>query len=134
RRATMFTGDLPAVACLALDGGEPALEAIGLRLFRPLLPMLAATSATVEEALAECGESSVEWKLDGARIQAHRAGDEVRLYTRNLNEVTARLPGVVAVIRRMPAEQLVLDGEVLGVGDDDRPDLFQDTMSRFGRH
>jgi DNA ligase-1 len=76
----------------------------------------------------------VEWKLDGARIQAHRQGEEVRLFTRNLNDVTSRLPGVVAVVRAMPVESVVLDGEVLGVDDDERPDRFQDTMSRFGRH
>ena len=86
------------------------------------------------EAIGACGLSSVEWKLDGARIQAHREGDEVRLFTRNLNEVTARLPGVVAVVRSLPVERVVLDGEVLGVGDGERPDVFQDTMSRFGRH
>jgi DNA ligase-1 len=76
----------------------------------------------------------VEWKLDGARIQAHRAGDEVRLFTRNLNDVTDRLAGVVEVVRSLPVQQIVLDGEVLGTGDDERPDVFQETMSSFGRH
>jgi DNA ligase-1 len=76
----------------------------------------------------------VEWKLDGARVQAHRAGTEVRLYTRNLNDVTARLPSVVDVVGSLPVTSVVLDGEVLGVGDGDRPDAFQETMSRFGRH
>jgi DNA ligase-1 len=85
----------------------------------------------VGEALG--GLSSVEWKLDGARIQAHRRGETVRLFTRNLNDVTSRLPGVVAALRSLPAECVILDGEVLGVGADERPDLFADTMSRFGR-
>jgi DNA ligase 1 len=134
RRAVMLDGDLSRVAVTAATSGEAGLCAIGLQLLRPIQPMLAATAADVGEAIAACGLSSVEWKLDGARIQAHREGDEVRLFTRNLNEVTARLPGVVRLVRSLPARRLVLDGEVLGVGDDERPDHFQDTMSRFGRH
>ncbi|HJV09519.1 MAG TPA: ATP-dependent DNA ligase, partial [Acidimicrobiales bacterium] len=134
RRAVMLGGDLSQVAEVAVTAGEEGLCAIGLQVLRPVQPMLAATAGDVAEAIGACGPSSVEWKLDGARIQAHRAGEEVRLYTRNLNDVTARLPGVVEVVRRLPATSLVLDGEVLGVGDGERPDAFQDTMSRFGRH
>ncbi|MDQ3898707.1 MAG: ATP-dependent DNA ligase, partial [Actinomycetota bacterium] len=134
RRAVMLDGDLSRVAVIARTEGEAGLCAIGLQLLRPVLPMLAATAPDVGEAIGACGLSSVEWKLDGARIQAHRDGDEVRLFTRNLNDVTARLPGVVELVRSLPAERLVLDGEVLGVGDDDRPEQFQDVMSRFGRH
>ena len=78
------------------------------------------------------GRVSVEWKLDGARIQVHRVGDQVSIFTRNLNDITGRLPQVVAVVRSMPAENLVLDGEVLGVDDEGRPGIFQETMSRFG--
>src|SRR3546814_19676507 len=80
--------------------------------------MLAATATDVADAVAKTGEASVEWKLDGARVQVHRQGDEVRIYTRNLNDITERLPGVVAVARALPAEVVVLDGEVLGVDDD----------------
>ncbi len=134
RRAVMLDGDLSRVAVTALTGGEAGLCAIGLQLLRPVQPMLAATASDVGEAIAACGLSSVEWKLDGARVQAHRDGDEVRLFTRNLNDVTDRLPGVVRLVRSLPAHQLVLDGEVLGMGEDERPDHFQDTMSRFGRH
>src|SRR5947209_9105402 len=136
RRAVMLDGDLSRVATVAVTEGEDGLRAIGLQVLRPVLPMLAATAADVREAVASAGgaQVSVEWKLAGARVQVHRAGDEVRLFTRNLNDVTARLPGVVEVVRALPAQQLVLDGEVIGVGDDERPDLFQDTMSRFGRH
>jgi DNA ligase-1 len=134
RRAVMLDGDLSRVAETAVTEGEAALRAIGLQVLRPVQPMLAATAADVAEAIGACGLSSVEWKLDGARVQAHRDGDEVRLFTRNLNDVTDRLPGVVAVVRSLPVERVVLDGEVLGVGDDERPDVFQDTMSRFGRH
>ncbi|MBA2282431.1 MAG: ATP-dependent DNA ligase [Acidimicrobiia bacterium] len=134
RRAAMLSGQLPVVARLAFDGGEATLEAIGLTVGRALQPMLAATAASVAEALALTGEASVEWKLDGARIQAHRDGDEVRLFTRNLNEVTDRLPSIVALVRSFPAARLVLDGEAIGIDEDSsRPDRFQDTMSRFGR-
>jgi DNA ligase-1 len=132
RRAAMLAGDLPAVAEQALAGGEDALTAIGLRVLTPVQPMLAATSATVAEAVAACGRSSVEWKLDGARVQAHRSGDEVRLFTRNLNDVTARLPGIVEVLRSMPVTSVVLDGEVLW--GEERPAAFQDTMRRFTNH
>jgi DNA ligase-1 len=134
RRAVMLDGDLSRVAEISVAAGEEGLCAIGLQVLRPVQPMLAATAASVGEAIGACGLSSVEWKLDGARIQAHRAGDEVRLYTRNLNDVTSRLPGVVAVVRSLPATSLVLDGEVLSMGDGERPDAFQDVMSRFGRH
>jgi DNA ligase-1 len=130
----MLAGDLPRVAAVALREGEPGLAAIGLEVLRPVQPMLASTAASVAEAVTASGLSSVEWKLDGARVQAHRLGSEVRLFTRNLNEITGRLPGVVDAVRALPAEAIVLDGEVLGVGDDERPGMFQDTMSRFGRH
>jgi DNA ligase-1 len=129
RRAVMLAGDLPRAAAIAMAEGEAGLAAIGLRLMRPMLPMLASTAASVGAALA--GEpASVEWKLDGARIQAHRDGDEVRLFTRNLNDVTPRLPGVANLVRVMPARRLVLDGEVVGAAGE-RPEMFQDTMSRF---
>jgi len=134
RRAVMLDGDLSRVAAATVAEGEAGLRAIGLQVLRPVQPMLAATAADVREAIAACGLSSVEWKLDGARIQAHRNGDEVRLFTRNLNDVTARLPGVVRTVRSLPVRSIVLDGEVLAVGADERPDMFQDTMSRFGRH
>jgi len=134
RRAAMLAGDLGAVARLALVEGEETVAAVGLQPLRAVLPMLASTSASVAEAVAEVGEASVEWKLDGARIQVHRAGDEVRIYTRNLNDVTARLPEVAAVAEGFAADAFVLDGEVLGfVGPEDAPQAFQDTMSRFGR-
>jgi DNA ligase 1 len=150
RRAAMLGGDLPAVAGIALTEGEAGLAAVGLALLRPVQPMLAQTATDVADALAlvagndaaEGGEhgddtadtlASVEWKLDGARIQVHRVGDDVRIFTRNLNDVTARLPGIAALARSLPAERLVLDGEAIGVGEDELPRMFQDTMSQFGR-
>jgi DNA ligase 1 len=144
RRAAMLAGDLPTVATIALTEGEAGLDTIGLTLLRPVQPMLAQTAADITEALAlatagnggDAGsirEASVEWKLDGARIQVHRVGDDVRIYTRNLNDVTTRLPGIVDLARALPAESLLLDGEAIGVGEDELPQMFQDTMSQFGR-
>jgi len=134
RRAAMLAGDLPHVAALALSGGAGALGGVGLRLHRPVQPMLAATSPDVAGALAACGLASVEWKLDGARIQVHRDGDRVSIFTRGLNDVTDRLPGIVAVARSLPATTFIVDGEAVGWDDGDRPGPFQDTMSRFGQH
>ncbi|HET6794869.1 MAG TPA: ATP-dependent DNA ligase [Acidimicrobiales bacterium] len=135
RRAAMLAGDLPAVAAMALAGGEGALAAVGLEVMRPVLPMLAATSPGVSEAMADTGRSSVEWKLDGARVQAHRRGTEVALYSRSLNDVTARLPSIVDAVRALPATEVILDGEVFGAGvEEGRAELFQDTMSTFSRH
>jgi DNA ligase-1 len=132
RRAAMLTGDLGEAARLARAGGAEALAAVGLTVLRAVQPMLASPAADVAAALGETGEASVEWKLDGARIQVHRAGDDVRVFTRNLNDVTARLPLVVAAARALPVATVVLDGEALGLGGDGRPRRFQDTMSRFG--
>jgi DNA ligase-1 len=135
RRAAMLRGDLGQVAAIALGQGLEGLAGVRLEVLRPVLPMLAGTAPDVATAIADLGTCSVEWKLDGARIQAHRKGaEEVRLYTRNLNDVTERLPGVVDVVAALPGGALVLDGEVVGLDDDERPDRFQDTMSRFGRH
>src|SRR5262249_33603550 len=116
RRAAMLTGSLGRVAELACEGTE-RLADVQLTLFQPVLPMLAGSSPTAGEAIAACGLSSVEYKLDGARIQVHRSDDEVRIYTRNLNDVTARLPDVVAVALAVEARQFILDGEVLGFLD-----------------
>ena len=134
RRAAMLGGDLARTACIALASGEAGLAEVRLEVGRPVLPMLAATSADVASAVADVGLASVEWKLDGARIQVHRNGDDVRLFTRNLNEVTSRLPSIVAGVRAMPARSFVLDGEAMGwLEDETRPGVFQDTMSSFGR-
>ncbi len=134
RRAAMLSGDLGRTATLALTEGRGALEAVRLAVLNPIQPMLAASAADVAEALGLTGEASVEWKLDGARVQVHRLDDEVRIFTRNLNDITHRLPAVVAVARSLPVTSFVLDGEVLGVGEDAMPRAFQDTMSAFGRN
>jgi DNA ligase-1 len=133
RRAAMLAGDLRTTAHLALTEGADALDAVSLSVLHPVLPMLAASAPDVATALASTGRASIEWKLDGARVQVHRDGDEVRVYTRNLNDVTARLNDVVAIARQLPANSFVLDGEAIGVDDDARPLAFQDTMSDFSR-
>ena len=134
RRAAMLAGDLPSVAAVALAHGGEGLEAIGLQVGRFVQPMLAAPGEAVADAMpAHGGPALVEQKLDGARLQAHRRSDGVRLFTRNGNEVTSRLGAVADLVRSLPCTSVVLDGEVLGLAEDERPDRFQDTMSRFGR-
>ena len=132
RRAAMLAGDLGHAAELALTRGVAGLTEVGLAVLRPVQPMLAATATSVADALELTGPASVEWKLDGARVQVHRHGDEVRVFTRNLNDVTDRLATVVTAARAVRASSFVLDGEVLGLDADGRPHAFQDTMSRFG--
>ncbi|WP_394550676.1 ATP-dependent DNA ligase [Agromyces sp. MMS24-JH15] len=132
RRAAMLSGDLGETARLALTGSAAELDAVGLVVGRPVLPMLAASAPTVAAAIESTGEASVEFKFDGARIQAHRRGDEVRVYTRNLADITHRLPEVVDVVRSFPVESVILDGETLSLDEDGGPRPFQETMSRFG--
>jgi DNA ligase-1 len=133
RRAAMLAGRLDETAATALTGGEEALAAVGLRVGRPVRPMLAAPGSSLDAALADLGgEVTVEHKLDGARIQVHRDGDDVRVWTRTLREVTAGVPELVACVRALPCRTAVLDGETLALDDDGRPRAFQDTMSRFG--
>jgi DNA ligase 1 len=130
RRAFMLSGDLTRTAETALAGGEQALRAIGFELFQPVLPMLASTAETVADALTGFDRVAVEWKLDGIRIQIHRRGDEVRIYTRNLNDITHALPGIVEAVLQLPVRQAVLDGEALWMSDDG-PAPFQDTVARI---
>jgi DNA ligase-1 len=135
RRAAMYAKSLGAVALAAMKGGAAGLRRFQLELFSPVAPMLAQTAVDVEEALRELGgnELALEWKLDGARVQVHREGEQVRLYTRTLNEVTDALPEIVAAVRALPAQTLVLDGEAIAYDASGRPHPFQITMRRFGR-
>jgi DNA ligase-1 len=128
RRALMLSGDLPRTAATAIEEGEEGLRAVGLELFRPILPMLASSADSVDDAVAGFELSSVEWKLDGIRIQIHRRNDDVRIYTRNLNDVTRALPGIVASVLELQVRSVVLDGEALGMTDDG-PAAFQDTVA-----
>jgi DNA ligase-1 len=130
RRALMLSGDLPRTAATAMGDGEDGLRAVGLELFRPVLPMLASSAASVADAVAGFELSSVEWKLDGIRMQIHRRDEDVRIYTRNLNDVTRALPGIAASVLALPVRSIVLDGEALGMTDDG-PATFQDTVARI---
>ncbi|MGD9695260.1 MAG: ATP-dependent DNA ligase [Thermoleophilia bacterium] len=134
RRAAMLAGAGAPVARAALTGGREALAAIGLRVGRPVRPMLASTAPDVAAALAKLtGDAGArvcaDAKLDGVRIQCHRDGGDVAVFTRSLDEITARLPEVVAAVRALPAERLILDGEAMLVGADGRPRPFQETAS-----
>jgi ATP-dependent DNA ligase I len=130
RRALMLSGDLTRTAEIAITEGEDRLRAVGFEIFRPILPMLASTAASVSEAVGTFDRSSVEWKLDGIRVQVHRRDEEVRIYTRNLNDITHALPGIVAAVRGLPVTQAVFDGEALWVSEDG-PAAFQDTVSQI---
>ena len=147
RRAVMLRGSLGAVAAAALAGGSGALAEFGLEVGRPVRPMLASSATSIDEALAKiCGaapvespvectvecavECAVEWKLDGIRIQAHLSEGNVRLFTRTLDDITARLPEVVAALETLPVRTAVFDGELIALREDGRPLPFQDTAAR----
>ena len=132
RRAAMF-GELGSVATAALTEGAAGLTKFQLETMKPVAPMLAQTADAIDDAVAAFGEVAVEWKLDGARIQAHKQGDDVRIYTRNLNDVTIAVPEIVEAVRALPARELVLDGETIAVSPSGSPKPFQVTMRRFGR-
>ena len=130
RRAATLAGGIPKVASAALGGA--GLEAFSIRLMHPVLPMLAQPAEDVAAALKDLGTALLEWKLDGARVQVHKSGSDIRVFTRNLNEVTARVPEVAAALESVAAS-LILDGEVIALRADGRPHPFQTTMRRFGR-
>jgi DNA ligase 1 len=133
RRAAMLAGDLAPVAIAALGGGASGLAQFILQPFQPVQPMLADSAADVDAAIAALGEASLEYKLDGARIQVHKVGDEVKVYSRTLREVTHAVPEVVTIARALPAREIVLDGEAIALRPDGSPHPFQVTMRRFGR-
>lgn len=133
RRALMAAGDLAGVASATLAEGPGALGRFRLRLMTPVLPMLAETAGGVEDALSSLGEAAFEYKLDGARVQVHRDGEEVRVFSRALNEVTPAVPEIVAAVRALPSRRLILDGEAVAFGPGGMPQPFQVSMRRFGR-
>ncbi len=133
RRAVMTQGDLGAVARVALTAGREGLAPLAVRLFRPVMPMRAQTAADTADALGRLGRAAFEHKLDGARIQVHKDGADIRVYTRSLNEVTAALPEVTEAMRGLPADSLIVDGEAIALRPDGTPEPFQVTMRRFGR-
>lgn len=133
RRAMLFLGDATELAVLAATGGESALSALSIELFRPLRPMLAQTAKDVADAIARTAPCAFEQKLDGARIQVHLSPERVAIYSRHGNELTDNLPEIVALVRGFQAQTLVLDGEAIALRPDGRPHPFQVTMRRFGR-
>jgi ATP-dependent DNA ligase I len=132
RRARMMAGDLTIVAKAALTGDTATLAGFDTQLFRPVQPMLAGSADDETVAIQELGEAALEYKLDGARIQVHKSGDQVAVYSRRLNDVTAAVPELVELVRRFPARDLILDGEVIALTRNGTPHPFQVTMSRFG--
>ena len=133
RRAVMVAGDVATVARALAAEGRAGLGRFTIAPFRPLLPMLAQTADDVDEALAALGEAAFEHKLDGYRIQVHKDGDELRVYSRGAHDVTAAVPEVVALARALPARRAILDGEAIALRPDGRPHIFQTTMRRFGK-
>jgi DNA ligase-1 len=133
RRALMVSGDLRGVAKSALTEGRQGLARLAVRLFQPIKPMLAQTAEDSHDALRQLGMAAVEYKLDGARIQVHKYGSDVRVFTRYLKDVTAAVPEIVEAVRALAPGSLILDGEVLACRPDGKPQPFQVTMRRFGR-
>ncbi len=134
RRAAMYESNLGAIARVGLEAGAPGLQRFQLQVMSPIAPMLAQVANDVDEALEIlAGDVAFEWKMDGARIQVHKQGSLVRIFTRNLNDVTSAIPEIADEIRALPADQLVLDGEAIAYASSGRPHAFQTTMRRFGR-
>jgi DNA ligase 1 len=133
RQAFMFAPDIGTLARAALEEGRAGLGRFALTLFKPVAPMLAASAEDVDEALGRLDDAAWEYKLDGARIQIHKGGEDVRIFTRQLQDVTGRLPEIVQWAKTLPAREAVLDGEALGLRPDGRPQPFQITMRRLGR-
>ena len=133
RQAAMYAPGVGALARTALEEGAAGLGRFSLRLLSPVAPMLASPAGDAEEALERLGEAAFEYKVDGARLQVHRAGDEVRVFTRQLQDVTARVPEVVEWARALPVREAVVEGEALALRADGRPRPFQETMRRLGR-
>jgi DNA ligase 1 len=133
RRAIMLAGAIPPVAEAALSDGLQGLARFRLKLFEPVSPMLASPTDDTDSALAALGEAVFEYKLDGARVQIHKHGPEVKIYSRTGRDVTFSLPEIVAAVAALPANELILDGEVLAMGSGGTPLAFQESMRRFGR-
>jgi DNA ligase 1 len=133
RRAAMMAGGATQIARAVIEEGESGLAKFEIRLFRPVQPMLAQTAEDVNEALQELDEAALEYKFDGARVQAHKFGDEVIVFSRSSKDVSAAVPELVQAVQALPAKDLILDGEVLSLDERGRPHPFQITMRRFGR-
>jgi DNA ligase-1 len=133
RRAAMVAGGIAAIATPALTRGIEGMRGFGIQLFQPLAPMLAQPAEDIDEALRRIPAASVEWKLDGARVQVHKAGDDVRVFSRTGNDVTPAVTEIVEAVRALEADALILDGEAIALKPDGTPYPFQDTIRRFSR-
>jgi DNA ligase-1 len=132
RRAYMLSDDLAAVTAAALRGGADELADFRLQVMRPVQPMLASSASDPAAAVGDSGEVVADAKIDGARVQVHRDGDRVAVFTRSLRDITGEVPGIVAMVRRLPVDAVILDGEAVSFRDDGRPEPFQVTMQRLG--
>jgi len=133
RRAAMVAGGVAAVAATALTEGASGLSRHAIELFQPLAPMLARPADDIDDALSRIPMAALEWKLDGARVQVHKSGEDVRVYSRTGNDVTAAAPEIASAIRSAKSHALILDGEAIALKPNGAPYPFQDTMRRFGR-
>lgn len=135
RRAALFLSDLAEVAAIALTQGSAGLEQVDIKLFVPLLPMLSELTEDFDEILkTHGGQTALEYKYDGARVQIHKGREQIRIWSRRLNEVTDSLPEIAEIARsQLRGDSFILDGEVVAVGKDGRPFPFQDLMRRFRR-
>ncbi len=133
RRAVMLAGYAPAVASAVLREGSQGLSRFSLEILKPVKPMLADAAEDVSEALRRLGTAAFEFKLDGARIQVHKLGSDVRIFSRRLNDVSIAVPELVEAIEGIPVDRIILDGETLVLRSDGKPQPFQTTMRRFGR-
>ena len=133
REAAMVANGIAEVAQAALTEGAAGLRRYAMVLMQPVAPMLAQPAQDIGEALAAFGTAAFEWKLDGARVQVHKSGDDVRIFTRNRNDVTASAPEIVAAMRDVQVRELIVDGEAIALSQGGAPQPFQVTMRRFGR-
>ncbi len=133
RRAVMLASDPAPVAVAAMREGRSGLEQFRLEPMSPVRPMLASPAEDIADAMQSLGEAALEYKLDGARVQIHRVGTDVRIFSRRLNDVTDSLPDIVELALAQPANEFIVDGEVIALREDGRPHPFQVTMRRFGR-
>jgi DNA ligase-1 len=133
RQAFMFSEHIGSLARRALEEGAAGLARYSIQLFKPVSPMLANSAEDVADALSRLGESAWEYKLDGARIQVHKGDGDIRIFTRQLQDVTDRLPEVVEAARTFPVREMILEGEAIALRQDRRPEPFQTTMRRLGR-
>jgi DNA ligase-1 len=134
RRAVMLRGEPAAVAAAVIERGPSGLAEFRLEVGRPVQPMLASTAASVDDAIAKLGEAALEWKLDGIRAQVHVSGGDVRVFTRSLDDITARVPEIVAAASTLPVTTAVFDGEAIALRRDGRPRPFQETGARVASH